>query len=273
MPFLRRIRANLSQWPHRFLNLIGMKIIFQSTLAQMPNFLASLILVPKSVLRNLRSIAINFIWSPKLGQQATYFLVGWDKVTTPLWKGGLGIRDPYLLADVRGEKRCWDLLQEGQIKWKEVLLRKYYFDKHRRHVEGYPTKKDRVKCMEIDCQSLGGSCRKDISFTGAQRKIFVSLGLTKVVDFFGFDNNYWKLISTLVADDNGFMDYHILRDADKLNEEISQIDLKLGDMTLAKIEGLRYGLKAFPFLLRRFYESIHERIINPRMRPYPVRWH
>eukprot|EP01018_Ginkgo_biloba_P010126 Gb_21728 [translate_table: standard] len=114
-------------------------------------------------------------------------------------KGGLGIRDPYLLEDVRGAKRCWDFLQEGQRKWKEVLLRKYYFDLPR---------EDMLR------------------------------GLTKVADFFDFDNNNWKSRSSLVAYDNGFVDYHILRDVDNLNEELFKVELKLGNTTLARIEGL-----------------------------------
>eukprot|EP01018_Ginkgo_biloba_P034199 Gb_39626 [translate_table: standard] len=105
------------------------------------------------------------------------------------------------------------------------------------------------------------------------REPCVFLGLTNVVDFFYFNNNIWKPISTLLADNNGFVDYHILKAANKLNEELSQIDLKLENTTLPKTEGLRYGSKAFIFESKRLYESIHERIINPRMRPYPIRWH
>eukprot|EP01018_Ginkgo_biloba_P004193 Gb_26363 [translate_table: standard] len=167
MPFLERIRGKLSQWPHRFLNLIDEKSIFQSIISQMPNFSVSLILAPKSVLRALRSKAINFLWSLKVGQQATYCPVGWDKVTAPLWKGGLRIRDLYLLADVRGAKRCWVFLQEDQRKWKEVLLSKYCFDSPREDMLSGTAKKVRVRCMEAYCQALGGSGGEDFSLSRA----------------------------------------------------------------------------------------------------------
>eukprot|EP01018_Ginkgo_biloba_P027769 Gb_16797 [translate_table: standard] len=216
MPFLEKIKGKLAHWPHRFLNLAGRKIIFQSTLAQIPNYLAFLILAPKSVLRALRSVAINFIWSPKVGEQATYCLVGWDKVTTPLWKGGLGIRDPYFLADVRGEKRedmrrGTQPRRSGSEAWKLIV-------KHWEEVVG----------RTFPSPGHEGSF---VSPWGSQK------------------------------------------DADKLNEELLKVELKLGNTTLARTEGLRYGSKALLFELRRFYENIHERILNPRMRPYPVRWH
>eukprot|EP01018_Ginkgo_biloba_P006635 Gb_22075 [translate_table: standard] len=40
-------------------------------------------------------------------------------------------------------------------------------------------------------------------------------------------------------DDNGFVDYHLLKVADKLNEELFKVELKLGNTTLARTEGLR----------------------------------
>eukprot|EP01018_Ginkgo_biloba_P028950 Gb_16006 [translate_table: standard] len=302
MHFLERIRGKLSQWPHRFLNLIDRKLIFQSTIAQMPNFSASLILAPKSFLRALRSIAINFLWSPKVGKQPSYCPVGWDKVTAPLWKGDLRIRDPYLLADVRGAKRCWDFLQEGKRKWKEVLLRKYCFDFTREDMlRGTQPRRSGLDAWKLIAKhweevagrnfpSLGHEGRK-INFWSDRwvgpdhipfsqrvefwrlRELFVAMGHTKVANFFDFDNNKWKPISTMVADDNGFVDYQILRAINQLNEELSQVNLRIGDTILAKTEGLRYGSKTSVFESRSFYENIHERMNNPHMRPYPIRWH
>eukprot|EP01018_Ginkgo_biloba_P027110 Gb_37956 [translate_table: standard] len=218
MPFLERIRGKLSQWPHRFLNLTGRKSIFQSTIAQMPNFSSSLILTPKSVLRALRSIAINFLWSPKVGKQSLYCLVGWDKVTAPLWKEGLEIRDPYLLVDVKGAKRCWDFLQEGKRKWKEVLLRKYYFDVPREDMlRGTQLRRSGLDAWKLIAKhweavvgrtfpSLGHEGRK-INFWSDRwvrpdhipfsqrvkfwrlRELYVAMGHTKVVDLFDFENN------------------------------------------------------------------------------------
>eukprot|EP01018_Ginkgo_biloba_P029238 Gb_21924 [translate_table: standard] len=262
MPFLEKIIGKLSQWPHRFLNLVGIKSIFQSTIAQMPKFSISLILAPKSVLRELRSIAINFLWSPKLGQQATYCLVSWDKVTSPLWKGGLRIRDPYLLADVRGAKRCWDFLQAGQRKWKE----------HWEEVAGRTFPSLGHEGRKIDFWSDRWVRPDHIPFSQRVefwrlRELYVAMGHTKVADFFDFENNKWKQISTLVADDNGFMDYQILRATDQLNEELSQVDLRIGDTILAKTEGLRYGSKAGVFESKRFYENIHQRMNNPYRSP------
>eukprot|EP01018_Ginkgo_biloba_P031936 Gb_20016 [translate_table: standard] len=187
-------------------------------------------------------------WMPFLekirGQQATYCPVGWNKVTAPLWKGGLRIRDPYLLEDVRGAKRCWDFLQAGQRKWKEVLLSKYYYDLPRedmlRGTQPRRSGSDAWKLIAKNWEEVAG-------------RTFPSPGHE--------------------ADDNGLMDYQILRAADQLNEELSQVDLRIGDTILAKIEGLRYGSKASVFESKSFYENIHQRMNNPRMMPYPVRWH
>eukprot|EP01018_Ginkgo_biloba_P018356 Gb_34966 [translate_table: standard] len=195
------------------------------------------------------------------------------------------------LIDVTGEKRCWDFLQEGQRKWKEVLLRKYFFDMPIEDLlRGNQPRRSRSDAWKIIAKhweevagrtfpSLGHEGRK-IEFWSDRwarpdhipfsqrlefwrlRELCVALGYTKVEDFFDFDKNKWKSISTLVVDDNGFVDYQILRATDKLNEELSQIDLRIGDTKLAKDEGLRYGSKAYAFESRRFYENIHERMIN-----------
>eukprot|EP01018_Ginkgo_biloba_P040715 Gb_03353 [translate_table: standard] len=143
-------------------------------------------------------------------------LIGVRKLRSEDWmpflekiKGGLGIRDPYLLANVRGEKRCWDFLQEGQRKWKEVLLSKYYFDLPR---------EDMLR---------GTQLRR----SGSEAWKLIVKHWAKVVGR--------TFPSPGHEDDNGFVDYHILRVADKLNEELFKVELKLGNTTLARTEGLR----------------------------------
>eukprot|EP01018_Ginkgo_biloba_P012820 Gb_06583 [translate_table: standard] len=198
------------------------------------------------------------------GKQATYCPMGWDKVTSPLRKGGLGIRDPYLLEDFRGVKRCWDFLQEGQRKWKEVLLSKYCFDMPIEDMlRGTLPRRLGSDAWKLIFKHWEEVVGKTFPSPGHEAK-----GHTKVEDFFDFENNKWKLIATLVDDDNGFVDYQILRATDNLNEELSQVDIRIGDTTLTKIEGLQYGSKDNVFESRSFYESIHERMKNPRMRPY-----
>ena len=96
----------------------------KSVLQAMPMYLFSVLSTPKSVLREIRSIQRNFLWSGR-ETKAKFALVSWDMVSTPKDKGGLGLRDPEVVGEVQGAKIWWRWCNYKQEPWAKIWHIKY----------------------------------------------------------------------------------------------------------------------------------------------------
>eukprot|EP01018_Ginkgo_biloba_P005600 Gb_03046 [translate_table: standard] len=154
-----------------------------------------------------------------------YCLAGWAKVTSLKSKAGVGIRDPYLLSDVQGAKRCWDFIQ--------------------------PSLDQGFRDLEDDHKALRLHSPKHFHFTGetgtkmhiwpdkwigpnhvpfGQRAQYwevmeasIAMDFMKVSDSYDYQNGVWRSIGTLLADENGFLDRHLVILADQINDDINHV--------------------------------------------------
>ena len=77
--------------------------------------------VPKGVHMKMTNIFRNFIWGgPK--QQRKWALILWKGLTKNKEEGGLGLRDPYILSEVLGDKLWWRWMRGGEDLWKRIWI-------------------------------------------------------------------------------------------------------------------------------------------------------
>jgi len=79
-------------------------------LQALPTYLFTDLAAPKKVIRSIRSLQRNFLWS---GHQPNkkWALVNWDRLCTLKNQGGLGLWDPWKLNQVMGAKIWWRWLK------------------------------------------------------------------------------------------------------------------------------------------------------------------
>jgi len=66
----------------------------------------------------------NFIWQGT-SKKKKWALLSWTWLSKSVTKGGLGLRDPYILNQVMGEKLWWRWIQGGEDLWKSLWEKKY----------------------------------------------------------------------------------------------------------------------------------------------------
>jgi hypothetical protein len=66
--------------------------LIKSTLSNLPTYFLSLFPIPTSVANRIEKLQLDFLWGG-IGDEFKYHLVSWDKVCSPIFEGGLGIRN------------------------------------------------------------------------------------------------------------------------------------------------------------------------------------
>jgi hypothetical protein len=80
--------------------------------------------IPKSCLDDIQKMQRNFIWGDT-AQKRRFHAVGWQKVTTPKWAGGLGLRKLEIMNKACLCKLSWKLQTGSNDFWCNVLRSKY----------------------------------------------------------------------------------------------------------------------------------------------------
>jgi hypothetical protein len=121
---LLSISNRLSNWTFRPLNIASRLVLLKSILQALPTYLFTALAAPKKVIKAIRSLQRNFLWS---GHQPNkkWALVNWDKLCLPKSQGGLGLRDPGKLNQVMGAKIWWRWLKNPTAAWAQLWKQKY----------------------------------------------------------------------------------------------------------------------------------------------------
>jgi hypothetical protein len=121
---LLSISNRLSNWTFRPLNIASRLVLLKSVLQALPTYLFTALAAPKKVIKAIRSLQRNFLWS---GHQPNkkWALVNWDKLCLPKSQGGLGLRDPGKLNQVMGAKIWWRWLKNPTTAWAQLWKQKY----------------------------------------------------------------------------------------------------------------------------------------------------
>jgi hypothetical protein len=66
--------------------------LIKGTLSSIPTYFLSLFPIPMSIARRIEKLQRDFLWGG-LEEEHKFHLVNWQQVCTPLYCGGLGIRN------------------------------------------------------------------------------------------------------------------------------------------------------------------------------------
>ena len=122
------MKQKLTSWTLRPLNLPSRLVLIKSVLQAMPIYLFSILSAPKSILRKIRCIQRTFLWGGR-EDKAKFSLVSWDNICQPNLKGGLGLRDPKIMAEVQGAKVWWRWVSHTSEPWARLWCSKYGHDR------------------------------------------------------------------------------------------------------------------------------------------------
>eukprot|EP00253_Pinus_taeda_P018997 PITA_18997 len=99
-------------------------VLLKATIQAIPIYPLSVMATPKGICNKLVEIYRKFLWGgPK--QQKKWALCSWKSITKPKEKGGLGLRDPWILNQVMAAKLRWRWMQGGPNLLKEIWTVKY----------------------------------------------------------------------------------------------------------------------------------------------------
>ncbi|KAK2441392.1 hypothetical protein QL285_012694 [Trifolium repens] len=118
-----KISKRLATWQHNLLNKAGRMTLVKSTLNSIPNYYMQIAWLPQATCDFIDRTARNFLWK---GSSTTgMHLVGWDKITKPKKLGGLGIRKAREANTSLLGKLVWNIHQNNDALWEQVLKHKY----------------------------------------------------------------------------------------------------------------------------------------------------
>ena len=101
---LDKMKQKLSSSVFRPLNFPNRLILVKTVIQAMPIYLFSVLLAPKSILKEIRKW--NFFWGGR-EVKAKFSLVCWEEIYRPKEQGGLGLRDLEVMAEIQGENVWW----------------------------------------------------------------------------------------------------------------------------------------------------------------------
>ncbi|CAN0838702.1 LINE-1 retrotransposable element ORF2 protein [Linum grandiflorum] len=126
-PMIARVRDRLDTWRARHLSFGGRLTLIKSVLTNLPVYFLSMFRAPAAVIKDFEKIQRNFLWSGH-AETRKFHLVSWDRVKTPISRGGLGILDISCLNKALLSKWLWRFGTEQAAWWRDLIRHKYGLD-------------------------------------------------------------------------------------------------------------------------------------------------
>jgi hypothetical protein len=121
---LDRIYVRLNGWKAGLLSQTSKVVLIKALIESLLVYTMSSTFLPKGLIKQITKLIRGFFWN-KNGSGRYLALVGWDKITLPKFKGGLGIIDLDCLNEALILKIVWKLAQQSDYLWAQVLTAKY----------------------------------------------------------------------------------------------------------------------------------------------------
>ena len=115
-------RLNMSG--HKYISFGGRIVLLNSVLNSIPIFYLSFLKMPVKVWKRIVRIQREFLWGGVGGWKKISW-VKWDTACQSKGKGGLGVKDIWVMNVSLLAKWRWRLLDGEKALWKEVLEEKY----------------------------------------------------------------------------------------------------------------------------------------------------
>ena len=104
---LSSLEKQLSSWNFWVLNLPSRIILLKLVLQAIPLYIFHVLATPRIVLKKVRAIQRNFLWSGVRGE-IKWVLIKWSDICKPKNAGILGLRDPAIMNQVPSVKPSGD---------------------------------------------------------------------------------------------------------------------------------------------------------------------
>ncbi|KAJ4757665.1 RNA-directed DNA polymerase (reverse transcriptase)-related family protein [Rhynchospora pubera] len=122
---LEKMGARLAGWKSSMLSHAGRLVLIKSVLASLPVYYMTTEQIPKKWLKEMTGLIARFFWG-KVGKSRYMTFIAWDKVCTPLEKGGLGVRNLNTVGEALFLKLVWALLSDEDKLWVQLCKAKYF---------------------------------------------------------------------------------------------------------------------------------------------------
>lgn len=121
---VEKIQRRMTSWKGKLLNKTGKICLAKSVTSSIPIYPMQIRLLPKNICTKIDSLTRGFIWG-KNDDNKGWSLVNWETVTAPQKYGGLGIRDSRTTNEAFLGKLVWNILNDNDKLWVQVLKHKY----------------------------------------------------------------------------------------------------------------------------------------------------
>nr|KAJ0211180.1 hypothetical protein LSAT_V11C400156810 [Lactuca sativa] len=119
-----KVKKRVNDWKNKSLSYAGRLQLISAVLASLPVYWASVVLLPKGIIKEVEKIMRNFLWNS--GQNCKGVAkVSWNKICKPKTYGGLGLKNLKEWNIALLSSRVWKLIS-GQnslwVKWVNCYL-------------------------------------------------------------------------------------------------------------------------------------------------------
>lgn len=121
---LNKMKARLSSWTHRALNMASRLVLVKSVLQTMPAYMLSALAAPKTVYKSIQNIQRSFLWNVD-SKKCKWALLKWMDICKQKLAGGLGFKYPEILSKVVVAKIWWRWVENPNSLWGTLWKAKY----------------------------------------------------------------------------------------------------------------------------------------------------
>jgi hypothetical protein len=118
-----KFERRIQHWCNRCLSMGGRYILIKAVLESLPVYWMALAHIPHSVLKKLRQLIFNFLWSGSKQSRGIH-LCGWKTLSKPIALGGWGLRNLHLTYLALSANTLWRTLMTTGI-WNKLIKDKY----------------------------------------------------------------------------------------------------------------------------------------------------
>ena len=120
---IEKLEKRLAGWQGRFLSLGGRLTLLNSCLSNVPLYMLSIYLAPKTVIKKIDLLRRRLLWQG--GKQSKKFhLADWVSVCSPKSQGGLGVLNLEVMNDSLLSKWLWNIENSNGL-WQKIIASKY----------------------------------------------------------------------------------------------------------------------------------------------------
>ncbi|PNX97917.1 ribonuclease H [Trifolium pratense] len=125
-----QVETKLAGWKAKQLSFAGRVTLAKSVLEAIPIYPMMTTRIPKTCLSDIQRIQRSFIWGDTENGRK-FHAVSWERVTTPKWMGGLGLRNLEYMNLACLIKLGWKIFSGADDYWCRIMRGKYKNDEAR----------------------------------------------------------------------------------------------------------------------------------------------